>query len=455
MPQLFPHKPTLASGPVLHQPIRIIALGLACAALWSAQALQAQSFSPPSRGFSAADAQRSGGQMSPATAPAPELRGDAPDRHIVVPGDTLWAISGRFLKDPWRWGELWNMNKEQIRNPHRIYPGDVVVINRRAAPGQPMAHLIQAERVVRLSPEVRIESIGPKAIPAIPPQRIEPFLVRPFIIEPDQLDAAGTIVETQENRVVIGAGNLAYVRGLDEKSERNLQVFRPGATLIDPDTKETLGREAFFLGEVRVTRFAEISTVEITRSTQEIQIGDRLLPIPPTGFPEFIPRPPTEKVAGRIIGVYGRPNVTEVAQYDVVTLNRGAKDGLEVGHVLAMYRNPLANRSNNRPATLFGRTGPTGSEDPWNIQKYQRDDLSLDNLRGDVVWGRVGPAGSDRPRGSKGDAQSNAQRRLDPQSVAEERYGVLMVFRTFDRVSYGIIMDTSRPVAVSDTVRNP
>lgn len=400
------------------------------------------------------DAQRSA-VAAPAVVTAPELRDDAPDRHVVVPGDTLWAISGRFLKDPWRWGELWNMNKEQIRNPHRIFPGDVVVINRRAAPGQPMAELIRAEQVVKLSPNIRVEPLGPKAIPAIPSQKIEPFLVRPFIVTDEQLAAAATIVETQENRVVIGAGNVAYVRGLDEKLGRSFQVFRPGPVLIDPDTKEPLGREAFYLGEVKVTRFGEVSTVEIVRSTQEILLGDRLVPIPPIGFPEYIPRPPSQPVTGRIMGVYGRANVVEVAQYDVVTLNRGSRDGLEVGHVLAIYRNPLAERAANRPNVLWGRVGPSGSDVPLESQRIPREQLDMSNLRSEVLWGRVGPAGRGTPTSSSTAVKPSADGARTGKGVPEERYGVLMVFRTFDRVSYAIIMDTSRPVNVSDLVRNP
>ncbi|MBC7780710.1 MAG: LysM peptidoglycan-binding domain-containing protein [Proteobacteria bacterium] len=440
----------VAPGAVLHVPARlartvIISLALVLAGTEGVSLASAQ---PAAPGFGQTDGIRAPDRD------VPVLRDDAPDRYVVVSGDTLWAISGRFLKDPWRWGELWNMNRDQIRNPHRIFPGDVVVINRRAAPGQPMAQLIQAEQTVRLSPNIRIEALGPKAIPAIPPQRIEPFLVRPFIVEDEQIAAAATIVETQENRVVIGAGNIAYVRGVDEKSGRDYQVFRPGAILVDPDTKQPLGREAFYLGEARVVRFGEVSTVEIVRSTQEIVLGDRLLPVPPSGFPEYIPRPPERPVAGRIIGVYGRANVVEVAQYDVVTLNRGAKDGLEVGHVLAMFRNPLAERISNRPTTLWGRVGPTGSDEPWQNQLRPREEFNLSDPRSSVLWGRVGPAGRDVPYGSQMPSKPSVAE-TSGTGLPEERYGVLMVFRIFDRVSYAIIMDTSRPVNVNDVVRNP
>ena len=425
----------------------IISLAIAGAALVFAGTAAAQPATP-------ADAQRPAA-VAPAATAAPELREDAPDRHVVVPGDTLWSIAGRFLKDPWRWSELWDMNKDQIRNANRIFPGDVVVINRRAAPGEPVARLIQADQVTRLSPNVRIEPLGPKAIPAIPPQKIEPFLVRPFIVTDEEIAGAATIVETQENRVVIGAGNIAYVRGLDEKLGRNFQVFRPGAMLIDPDTKQPLGREAFYLGEVKVSRFGEVSTVEIVRSTQEIVLGDRLVPVPPSAFPEYIPRPPSRTVNGRIIGVYGRANVVEVAQYDIVTLNRGTKDGLEIGNVLAMYRNPLAERASNRPNVLWGRVGPSGNDAPLESQRLPREDLDMTNLRGEVLWGRVGPSGRGSPGGANGSAKPADVLARSGKGLPEERYGVMMVFRTFDRVSYAIIMDTSRPVNVSDIVRNP
>jgi len=389
------------------------------------------------------------------SAEGPALRPDAPDRYVVVPGDTLWSIAGRFLKDPWRWNELWSSNKDQVSNPNRIFPGDVIVLNRKASPGEPAARVVEADRTVRLSPSARVQAVGPAAIPAIPPHRIEPFLVKPFIVEDAQVAAAATIIETQENRVVIGSGNIAYVRGITEAMGRDFQIFRPSGTLRDPETGEALGLEALYLGDARLVRRGDVSTIEIVRSTQEIVLGDRLLPAPPTRFPEYIPRPPAKSVGGRVLGVYGRANVVEVARYDVVTLNRGARDGLEVGHVLALSRNPLADRANSRPQTLWGRVGPTGSDAAWDIQRQPREEFDMANPRGQALWGRVGPSGSDRPFGAKGPDVRPTQDRPRPGEGPDERYGMLMVFRTFDRVSYAIIMETSRPVYVNDQVRNP
>lgn len=398
---------------------------------------------------------RAQSQAAPAAA-APELRPDAPDRYVVVPGDTLWSISARFLKDPWRWNELWSSNKDQVANPNRIFPGDVIVLNRKAAAGEPAARVVEvADRTVKLSPTARVQEIGRSAIPAIPPHRIEPFLVKPFIVEPAQVDAAATIIETQENRVVIGSGNIAYVRGITESMGRDFQIFRPAGVLRDPETGEALGLEALHLGDARLVRRGDVSTIEIVRSTQEIVLGDRLIAAPPVRYPEYLPRTPGKSVGGRVLGVYGRANVVEVAQYDVVTLNRGARDGLEVGHVLALYRNPLADRTNSRPQALWGRVGPTGSDEPWAIQRQPREEFDMANPRGQPLWGRVGPSGSDRPFGASGPTVKAPQEGAKPGEGPEERYGMLMVFRTFDRVSYAIIMDTSRPVYVNDRVRNP
>lgn len=388
-------------------------------------------------------------------AASPELRPDAPDRYVVVAGDTLWSIAARFLKDPWRWNELWASNKDQFANPNRIFPGDVIVLNRKAVAGEPAARVVETERSVKLSPKARAQETGPSAIPAIPPHRIEPFLVKPFIVEAPQVEAAATIIETQENRVVIGAGNVAYVRGITEAMGRDFQIFRPGGQLRDPETGEALGLEAIHLGDARLVQRGNVSTIEIVRSTQEIVLGDRLIPAPPTRFPEYIPRVPAKSIGGRVLGVYGRANVVEVAQYDVVTLNRGSRDGLEVGHVLALFRNPLADRANSRPQTLWGRVGPTGSDQPWAIQRQPREEFDMANPRSQPLWGRVGPSGSDRRSGTSGPDVRAAPDRPRPGEGPEERYGMLMVFRTFDRVSYAIIMDTSRPVYVNDQVRNP
>ena len=389
-------------------------------------------------------------------ADASVLREGAPDQYIVVPGDTLWGISGRFLKDPWRWPDLWRMNQEQLRNPHRIFPGDVIVLDRTGAEVQlrllkaddpaaaaaaaaagapgvaaPTPTPVPPRDTVKLGPRVRAEPLADKAIPAIPPSVIEPFLSRPLVVGQDELDSAPRVLANQENRVAIGAGSIAYVQGLD--SDRGLvwQVFRRGDALVDPDTSETLGYQAIYLGEARVTRRGDPATIEITRSSQEIYAGDRLLPAAKE-IPTFsyVPRAPWRPVRGRVVSTYG--NLGETGPAGIVALSKGARDGLEVGHVLAIYRSQSTLAYGTRMAPLYGAQGLTGDDSP---RPYYSEDITP----------------RDAPLYQRG-------RRITAEDAAklpDERFGLVMVFRTFDRAAFGLVMRASRPVAVNDLVTNP
>jgi hypothetical protein len=358
------------------------------------------------------------------------LREDAPERYTVVPGDTLWSIAGRFLKDPWKWPELWKMNQEQIRNPHRIYPGDVIVLDRTGAAAQ-----LRLERAalptVRLSPKVRAEPLKDKAVPAISPTAIEPFLTRPLVVGPGELDSAPVVLATQENRVAVSAGDIAYVEGLPQNGSGLWQVFRRGDALVDPDTNEILGYLANYLGEVRVLKPGAQSTVQVVRAQQEIYAGDRLVSAAkerPTF--SYVPRAPTVSVRGRIMTTYG--NLGETGPAGIVALSKGAKDGLEVGHVLAIYRSQSTAQYEMRTSPLYGRQGPSGSDAPRTYY-------------GEKITPRDGPLVS---RGQPISAESVAR-------LPDERYGLVMVFRTFDRAAFGLVMQASRPVAVNDVVTNP
>lgn len=367
-------------------------------------------------------------------ADAGALKEDAPDRHTVVQGDTLWSISARFLKDPWKWPEVWKMNQEQIKNPHRIYPGDVVVLDRSGSQAQ--LRLIQSPSgqggsLVRLSPRTRVEPLKDAAVPAISPSAIEPFLSRPLVVGPNELDGTPSILANQENRVAIGAGNIAYVTGLPQDKGTLWQVFRRGDALIDPETNEVLGYLAIYLGEARVLKFAEQSTIEITRSQQEIYAGDRLLPVG-KNVPTFsyVPRAPAKAVRGRIVSTYG--NLGETGPAGIVALSKGTRDGLEVGHVLAILRSQNTARYETRMAPLYGRVGPTGSESP---RTYYAEQLTS---RDSSIFESGKPV---RPE--------------DAAQLPDERYGLVMVFRAFDRAAFGLVMQASRPVAVNDVVINP
>ncbi len=390
--------------------------------------------------------------LAPAPARAADasaLQEGAPDRYVVVPGDTLWGISGRFLKDAWRWPEVWRLNQEQLRNPHRIFPGDVIVLDRTGAEVQlrllraddPAAAAAAAAAAppgvlprdtVKLSPRTRAEPLADKAIPAIPPSAIEPFLSRPLVVGRDELDSAPFLLATQENRVAIGAGSVAYAEGIDSEKGLDWQLFRRGDALIDPDTDETLGYQATYLGDARVIRRGNPATLEITRSAQEIYAGDRLLPAAkerPTF--SYVPRAPSKPVRGRIMSTYPN-NLGETGPLGIVTLSKGSNDGLEVGHVLAIYRSQTTLRYATRMAPLYGREGLSGSDSPRAYYDQQ-----------------ITPR--DAPLYERG-------RRItvdEARKLPDERYGLVMVFRTFDRASFGLVMNASRPVEVNDVVTNP
>lgn len=270
------------------------------------------------------------------------LRSDTPDHHVVVPGDTLWGIASKFLKDPWRWPEIWGLNREQVKNPHKIYPGDRVILEK--TPQGSRLRLADDEagiRTVKLSPRIRTEQSSSAAIPSIPAAAIEPFLSQPLVIEKDGLDDAPYILGSSEGRVVLSTGNTAYVSGMPEDRGLTWQIFRPGKALKDPDKKDRiLGYEATYLGNARADAFADVSTITITRASEEVLKGDRLVPAPDTIFNNYAPHAPDFAINGRIISVYG--GVTEIGRGAIVALNKGGLDGLEMGHVLAIYRKSQA-----------------------------------------------------------------------------------------------------------------
>ncbi|HEX5612954.1 MAG TPA: LysM peptidoglycan-binding domain-containing protein [Burkholderiales bacterium] len=335
-----------------------------------------------------AQAPRAPTPAKPTTALA--LKPAAPDRYVVVPGDTLWGIAERFTDSPWRWPELWNMNREQIRNPHRIYPGDVIVIDRSRG-------RLALAGTTKLAPKVREESLGTEAIPSIAPNIIEPFLTRPLVVEPDGIDEAPRIVALDEGRVVVGDGGKAFVSGMGDSKEVSWNLYRRGSALIDPDTNTTLGYEAIYLGIARLVKSGEPATIELASVTQEIGIGDRLVP---AGRPEIVryaPRAPAGEVQGRVMSIYGGlGTVGEAGRHSIITLNRGRADGLELGHVLALHRHR---------GVVIDRTGPKGTRETVQLP--------------------------------------------------DERYGLAFVFRVFDRVSYALVMNVSRPVTARDLVRTP
>lgn len=355
---------------------------------------------------------------------AQDLKADAPDRYTVVPGDTLWGISGRYLTSPWNWPKLWDMNRNQVRNPHRIYPGDVLVLDR--ASGK-----LRIDSTARLSPRVRSEDIA-QAVPTIPPSAIEAFISRPMVLAENELDNAPAIMATQESRVVVGAGNVAYVKGLTREMGDVWHIYRRGDRLVDPETGTTLGFAGMYLGDAVVRQFGEVSRIEITKSTQEILVGDRLVAVPKE-IPVFAyaPRAPNSAVRARIMAM--ADNLYETGRYSVVALSRGAKDGLEVGNVLALYRSPTATRYALRTSPIFGRVGLTGSD---SRRTYYQEQL---NVRESPLYFE----------------KRVALNETDLAKIPDERYGLLMVFRTFERASFALVMNANSPVAIDDVATTP
>ncbi len=361
-------------------------------------------------------------------AQGPELVDNPPERHVVVKGDTLWGISKRFLKDPWRWPDIWGLNKDQVRNPHLIYPGNVILLDLSGAsprlrleadgPGglAEAANGTSVGGVVKLKPKVRSQQLTAAAIPSIPASVIEPFLNRPLIISTDQFDNAPRIVATPESRVLASQGDPVYVKGVPPSPSTVWQVYRRSKVLMDPLSGEELGFEVIYLGDTQLQAFADVTTMKILRAAQEIGVGDRLVEAPPSEVLAYAPRSPASTTQGLIISA-PETTITEIGQYRVVVVNLGARNGLEPGHVLALHRAGQF----VRPRRL-----PSSTSNDENRRK-------LKSLH----------------------SEYNDQRESETVLTPEERYGTAFVFRVFEKVSYALIMNTTRSVNLGDIVRAP
>jgi hypothetical protein len=245
---------------------------------------------------------------------------------------------------------------------------------------------------------VRAEPLPREEIPSIPASVIEPFLTRPLVIEPDGLDKAPTIVATQRDSVLLAAGNTAYVRGIAGSAEESWYVYRRGNPLVDPDTNQTLAYEAIYLGTARVTRPGDPATVVLTSAVQEVGAGDKLVAATVAQPINYAPHSPATFLKGRVMSIYGGlGKVGEAGPLSVITINRGRADGLEVGHVLALY---------SLGGTVRDTSKPRGAPDAFI-------------------------------------------------KLPEERAGLSFVFRVFDRVSYALVMNVTRPVNPLDVVQTP
>ncbi len=309
-----------------------------------------------------------------------------PERYTVIKGDTLWDISALFLRDPWLWPEVWYVNP-QIENPHLIYPGDEIILTYRD--GRPILSL---KRKNKLSPSIHAQPID-SAIPTIPVDAIAQFLTRPYVMEEGELEQAPYIVHFLDDHVLGGAGISYYARSIMQDDITRYTIVRPGKPYKDPDTDEILGYEAAFVGDSDLQRTGDPAKLFIVSSEMEAIIGDRLIRAEEDEpLVNFQPRAPEGEIQGRIISVLN--GVSQIGQYNVVVLNKGARDGLEPGHVMQILQGG-------------------------------------DELR-DIIKGRG-----------------------ETVTLPLEEAGILMVFRTFDRVSFALVLRATKPLHVLDWVRPP
>ncbi|HWH81523.1 MAG TPA: LysM domain-containing protein [Burkholderiaceae bacterium] len=332
-----------------------------------------------------------------------ELAPNAPDVYTVKTRDTLWDISKLFLKSPWRWPELWGMNLEQIRNPHLIYPGQILVLDKSGGRARLRMGQAVGGDTVRLSPRVRSEQTGADPLASIPFNLIEPFLNEAVIFQGNELEKAPRIVATQEGRVILGRGDTAYVRG-DLASGSDYRIFREPKPLRDPTTKEVLGYEAVYVGSAEYTKQGETrvdaagksevvpATFTVTSVRQEAGVGDRLAVVPVREYTNYAPHAPQGTLEGQIVSLYG--DALTAGQNQIVALNRGSADGIERGHVLALVR--------------------TGK------RVVDSTDPSKPTIK-----------------------------------LPDERHGLLFVFRVFDRMSYALILSVKEPVSPGDRFTQP
>lgn len=344
-------------------------------------------------------------QVAAAGVALADLAPNAPDTYTVRTGDTLWDISKLFLRTPWRWPELWGMNLRDIQNPHLIYPGQVLLLDKSS--GRAQLRLAQSvspsSGPLKLSPRVRSAPLPDEAISAIPLNLISPFLNEAVVFNRNELDTAPRIVASQEGRVVLTRGDLAYVRG-DVGQMREYRVFREARPLLDPASREVLGFEAAYLGTAEFVRPGGTrldadqkpqivpATFSVTSNRLEIGVGDRLAPMPARDYTNYAPHRPGSAVEGQIVSIYG--DSLQAGQNQIVALNRGARDGIERGHVLAL----------------------------WRAGQDQLD--------------RTDP---DRPL----------------LRLPDERHGLLFVFRVYERVAYALIVQVREPVKPGDRFTQP
>ncbi len=330
-----------------------------------------------------------------------ELNPNHPRQYTVAPRDTLWDIASKFLANPWQWPEIWRENPH-IANPHWIYPGDELVLDYND--GGPHVQVARRNRTeigyapsrpdeVKLVPTIRVESLE-QAIPTIPLHVLQPFLMQTKVVSAGEMESAPYVIDFADEHIAGGTGDRVYVRGLPASRVSGYMVFRSGKPYKDAETEEILGYEALYVADVQFQRDGDPSTMLITKSNREARIGDRILPVAYEQLQmNFIPHPAPQNLSGHIISVVD--GVSQIGQYDIVVIDRGTADGIEIGHVLEILR--------------------SGQE---RIYRYATNAEETFNLPG-------------------------------------EKEGFVMVFHPYPRVSFGLVMNATRSIHLRDAVKSP
>lgn len=324
-------------------------------------------------------------QLVRASEPVPLASGH-PDEYVVKVGDTLWDIAATFLRDPWFWPEIWYVNPD-IENPHLIYPGDVLGLI--YIDGQPRITNIRAS-TYRLSPQARVSPLS-ETINSIPFEAISSFLSTGVVLQKDEANSLPYLLSSRGEHLVAAAGNEVYVRGTgNDPVGTRFGIVSIGDPLVDPDDNRVVGYQGIWVGEGTMRRGGDPATLRLNETTREARIGDRLIPESIDIPLNFFPKAPNNVIDGRIISVVG--GVTQIGQYQVVVLNRGARNGLAVGDVLTVFQ--------------YG-----------------------EKIRDRIGGGKV--------------------------RLPDEEAGTVMVFKVYDEIGYGLVMEATQTIHIHDAVRNP
>ena len=341
-------------------------------------------------------------ESAPAETTSDIIKPNAPKSYTVKRGDTLWGIANMFLRDPWLWPEVWYINP-QVQNPHLIYPGDTLALA-YGRDGKPQIRLEQGG-AARLDPRLRSSPLD-AAIPTIPYSAISAFLSRPSVLTNEQLRNAAHVVAFRDEHVVAGTGHEVYIADLKATPNTRYSVVHVGDELRDPDDGKVIGYEGIYTATALVSNPGNPSKALLIDTTRETLQGDKVLTSDLDVPLNFMLRAPRNQVHGRIIAVVDGTEL--IGQYQIVVINRGKRHGIDAGHVLAI-----------------DQAGQTVHDVYGNQNSFTH------------YLGGVGISLSPKVK------------------LPDEREGTLLVFKSYDRVSYALVVGASDAIHVQDIVHNP